>query len=226
MKSTLSKMYSALLDAFGYRNWWPAHTPFEVIVGAVLTQNTNWQNVEKAIANLTQAGMLRADLLADADLADLHEWIRPSGYFRQKAVRLKRIAGWVRENCPPDDPGLAALRRRPAEDLRGELLALSGIGPETADSILLYALDKPVFVVDSYTVRVLARHGLVDPDSTYHDVQAYFHERLSPDEADFKDFHAQFVEVGKRYCRKRAPLREGCPLYGVLGAPTQPEEWA
>lgn len=224
--STLNDMYHALLGAFGHRGWWPGETPFEVMVGAVLTQNTNWQNVERAIANLRAAGMMSPAAIAAAQPADLQQLIRPAGYFRQKSVRLRRLAEWVAGFGADEGEAVCALRERSTEGLREELLSLKGIGPETADSILLYALHKPVFVVDAYTVRVLGRHGLIEPECTYYDVQAVLEDALARDVELHKDFHAQFVEVGKRFCRPRAPRCTDCPLLAVLGEPELDEEQA
>ncbi|MDP6438841.1 MAG: endonuclease III domain-containing protein [Candidatus Brocadiia bacterium] len=218
------RIYEALLAAFGHRNWWPGETPFEVMVGAVLTQNTNWTNVEKAIANLKRSGVLSAAALSELDTSELQDLIRPAGYYRQKAGRLRRLARWVAERGADDACAIAALRAASTDELRQGLLALNGIGPETADSILLYALEKPVFVVDAYTVRIMSRHGLVDPEVGYEEVQAVFEDGLERDVELFKDYHAQLVEVGKRYCRRRSPRCERCPLRGVLGDPVL-EEW-
>jgi len=223
-KGTLFEVYFVLRRAFGFRDWWPAETPFEVIVGAVLTQNTNWKNVEKAIRNLKQAGVLDPLTLSQADLDELRELIRPAGYYRQKAPRLRTIAAWVAQNCIPEDTLLGQLKWRTQDELREELLALKGIGPETADSIMLYALEKPVFVVDAYTVRALGRHGFIEPGAGYYDVQELFHHRLPPDVKLFQDFHAQFVELGKRCCKKRAPKCGECPLRPLLGDPTELDE--
>jgi len=222
-RTNLLEMYAALRQAFGHRNWWPAQSPFEVIVGAVLTQNTNWDNVEKAVDSLREAGLLSPSALSEAAPQRLHELIRPAGYYRQKAGRLQRLARWVGEHCIEADSELGALKWEPLDQLREELLALNGVGPETADSILLYALEKPVFVVDAYTVRILGRHELIEPDATYGDVQEHFVHRLPPDVELFKDFHAQLVEVGKRYCRKRRPRCAECPLRPLLGEPVLEE---
>ena len=157
MNPTLREVYRRLLDALGPQQWWPGETPFEVMVGAVLTQNTNWSNVEKAIQNLRDAGLLDPAAMAGTAPETLAELIRPSGYYRQKSGRLARMAAWLSDTAGGK---VERLRKMPADGLRRQLLALSGIGPETADSILLYALDKPVFVVDAYTFRVLTRHGL------------------------------------------------------------------
>ena len=220
----LMRIYEALLAAFGHRNWWPGETPFEVMVGAVLTQNTNWTNVEKAIANLKRSGVLSAAALSELDTSELQDLIRPAGYYRQKAGRIRRLARWVAERGADDACAIAALRAASTDELRQGLLALNGIGPETADSMLLYALEKPVFVVDAYTVRIMSRHGLVDPEVGYEEVQAVFEDGLERDVELFKDYHAQLVEVGKRYCRRRSPRCERCPLRGVLGDPVL-EEW-
>ena len=218
-EGALMKVYRTLRHAFGHRSWWPAETPFEVMVGAVLTQNTNWQNVEKAINNLKQAGLLSPSRLAAASGQELESLIRPTGYYRQKSRRLNRLARWACENA---GDAVLSLADWPADRLRQELLGLRGIGPETADSILLYALGKPVFVVDGYTMRVLRRHQLIPADCTYYELQSYLQERL-PCEVDlYQDYHAQFVEVGKRFCRKQ-PLCEGCPLLPVMGRPVLEE---
>ena len=222
-RTSLIEMYAALRQVFGHRNWWPARSPFEVIVGAILTQNTNWDNVEKAIDNLREAGLLSPSALSEAEPQRLQELVRPAGYYRQKAGRLRRVARWVSERCIEADLELGALKWEPLDQLREELLALNGVGPETADSILLYALGKPVFVVGAYTVRILGRHELIEPDATYCDVQEHFVHRLPPDVELFKDFHAQLVEVGKRYCRKRRPRCAECPLRVLLGEPVLDE---
>ena len=220
----LMRIYEVLLAAFGNRNWWPGETPFEVMVGAVLTQNTNWTNVEKAIGNLKRSGVLNAAALSELDTSELQGLIRPAGYYRQKTGRLRRLARWVGGRGADDASAIAALRAASTYELRQGLLALNGIGPETADSILLYALEKPVFVVDAYTVRIMSRHGLVDPEVGYEEVQAVFEDGLERDVELYKDFHAQLVEVGKRYCRRRSPRCEICPLRGELSDLVL-EEW-
>ncbi len=224
-KGLLMRMYAALRGAFGPRHWWPADSPFEVMVGAVLTQNTSWANVEKAIDNLKREGLLDPASLSEVDAGRLQGIVRPAGYYRQKAGRLQRLARWVRERCDPASAGLDSLSALPLSQLREELLRLKGIGPETADSILLYAFEKAVFVVDAYTVRVLARHQLIEPYGSYEQVQTYFHDRLPLDVELFKDFHAQFVELGKRYCRPRSPRCAQCPVHPVLGDPVEADEW-
>jgi endonuclease-3 related protein len=220
--SILTAIYEALSAAFGHRDWWPAETPFEVIVGAILTQNTNWTNVEKAISRLREEGLLDAQALAACPPERLQEAIRPSGYFRQKAARLLRLAAWLVDRCGGDPAGLGPV---PTAQLREELLSLRGVGPETADSILLYALGRPVFVVDTYTMRVAVRHGLVDPECGYHGLQALFQGALPEDVDLYGDFHAQLVEVGKRFCRPRPRCGE-CPLQALLGDPQPDESWS
>lgn len=222
----LAELYGALRKAFSHRQWWPAPTPFEVMVGALLTQNTSWTNVEKAMAALKQAGALEAPVLAQMDVQRLQGLVRPAGYFRQKAARLKRLAAWVVEaGLPPDGTEDAARRKAiSTAQLREDLLALNGIGPETADSILLYAFGRPSFVVDAYTKRIAARHRLVDWECDYVELKELFESNVAEDVDLYKDFHAQLVELGKRYCRRRDPLCEACPARPVLGEPVLEEE--
>ncbi len=211
-------IYETLYGFFGHQDWWPADTPFEVLVGAVLTQNTNWNNVEKALLNLKNQDCLTPSALAQIEETRLQGMIRPAGYFRQKSSRLKNIAHWVVEKCG-DDRQLTELMSHNKSTLREELLGLKGIGPETADSILLYALQKPVFVVDAYTARVLGRHGLIFPESGYEEIQMECESNLPEDIALYSDFHAQIVELGKRFCKKSQPRCDQCPLPPVIGEP-------
>jgi endonuclease-3 related protein len=211
MKSTgelLLEIYHLLLDRFGPQHWWPGDTPFEVAVGAILTQNTNWTNVAKAIVNLKAAGGLDPIRLQDMDTEQLELLIHPAGYFRVKAKRLKNFINWL---CDRHDRDLKNLEPISTTRLREELLGISGIGPETADSILLYALNRPVFVVDTYTARVMVRHGLIGPDLDYQQLQDLFLSNLEPDPVLFNEFHALLVMVGKDYCKPR-PKCQGCPL--------------
>ena len=213
----LEDMYAAMRGALGPSGWWPAKTDFEVAVGAVLTQNTAWRNVEKAIAALREAGRLspRAmHALAEDDLAEL---IRPAGFFRVKARRLRNLLDWLKEACDYD---LAALRGRDMAVLREELLAVNGIGPETADCILCYALGYPSFVVDAYTRRIFSRHGLVAESVGYEDLRGLFMDRLPPDTAMFNEYHGLIVRVAKEWCRKGKRFCEACPLGGFLPGPT------
>ena len=198
-----------LLSAhFGPLHWWPGETPFEVMVGAILTQNTAWTNVEKAIAALQAEGLLSPPALAAADPDLLRRCIRPSGYYNQKAERLALFVRWLLDEWRGN---LDVLRRADTADLRQRLLALKGIGPETADSILLYALDHPAFVIDAYTRRIFSRLGLTAPDASYDELQEWFVSRLPADRALYNELHAQIVFLGKDFCRKE-PRCEACPL--------------
>jgi endonuclease-3 related protein len=208
----LTRYYRALLKHFGPQHWWPAETPFEVIVGAILTQNTAWANVERAIANLKEHGLLDPRRLAEVDLDTLALAIRPAGYFNVKARRLKCFVEWFMARTGGD---LERLRGTPAASLREELLGVCGIGPETADSILLYALGRPTFVVDTYTHRVLARHGWVPEETTYDEMKDLFERGLPPDPKLYNEFHALVVAVGKEFCRAKARCEE-CPLRKYL----------
>ncbi|NOZ68916.1 MAG: endonuclease III domain-containing protein [Deferribacteres bacterium] len=206
----LMDIFNRLYGFFGPQNWWPGETPFEIAVGAVLTQNTNWGNVEKAIKNLKRNGKLSAKALHEMPQEELASLIKPAGYFNIKAKRLKHFLSFLAVNYK------GSMKRLGKEDLhalRKSLLDVNGIGPETADSILLYALGKPVFVIDAYTKRVLQRHGLVPEQATYHDMQSLFHENLPPDVDLFNEYHALFVVLGKHYCRPK-PQCGGCPLNG------------
>jgi endonuclease-3 related protein len=204
----LESIYPILVKQFGHRGWWPGDTPFEVILGAILTQNTAWSNVEKALTNLKKAKVFSIKRLREIPESELASLIRPSGYFNQKAKKIKSIIAFLDANY---GGSIARMKKAPLERLRTELLEVSGIGPETADSILLYALDKKVFVVDAYTRRIFARHYYFDPDPSYDEVQERF-EREAPDDLDwYNDFHAQIVAVGNRYCKPK-PQCEGCPL--------------
>lgn len=211
MKTTrdrLLEIYNLLLESFGPQHWWPGETPFEIMIGAILTQNTNWTNVEKAIANLRDAGRLEPAGLSALDAAELETLIRPAGYFRLKAKRLKNFIAWLFDDYGGD---LAAMEPVDTTRLREELLSISGIGPETADSILLYALNRPVFVVDTYTARVAVRHGLIEPDIDYEQLQDLFESNLEPDVALYNEYHALLVRVGKHFCKPK-PNCPPCPL--------------
>ncbi len=209
----LREAHRRLLRRYGPLGWWPAETPLEVCVGAVLTQNTAWTNVEKALVNLRAAGLLgdaRAMLaLPEARLAAL---LRPAGYFRVKARRLRALLRWLVERGG-GDPAVA-LRGGTAE-LREALLRVHGVGRETADSILLYAGGRPVFVVDAYTRRVVGRHGWHDGEADYDELRAFFERRLPRGVPLLNQLHAEIVAVGKDHCRPR-PRCEGCPLEGLL----------
>jgi endonuclease-3 related protein len=201
--------YRVLLAAFGPQGWWPGETPFEVMVGAILTQNTAWRNVEKAIANLKRERVLRPAALSALPRARLAELIRPAGYYRVKAARLGNLLDYLHDR---HGGSVARMLRVPAAALRAELLGVSGIGPETADSILLYAAGRPVFVVDAYTRRVFSRHGAVAPAASYAEVQALFARSLPAERALFNEYHALIVRLGKDFCRPSAPRCPDCPL--------------
>ncbi len=208
---TLLELYEALLAHFGPQQWWPARTKFEVIIGAILTQNTNWQNVEKAIANLRASKALSAEALwhlwraGDGQLA---ERIRPSGYFNVKAARLGSFLDWFMCEC---GGSLRRMGSTATEDLRAQLLSIKGIGPETADSILLYALGRPVFVIDAYTRRIVRRHRIARGDEPYDELRALFEDHLPRRTQLYNEFHALIVAAGKHHCRP-TPLCSGCPL--------------
>lgn len=199
-------VYRRLQSTYGPQGWWPAQGTFEVMVGAVLTQNTAWVNVERAIANLRAARALAPATIAQAPLPQLAEWIRPSGYFNVKARRLQAMACWLVERG-----GVAALRRVDTDTLRSELLAVHGIGPETADDILLYAFDRPVFVIDAYTRRIFGRLTLVSKDTHYEHLRAAFEQALGPDVSLFNEYHALIVRHGKDVCKTK-PQCAGCCL--------------
>lgn len=206
--NSLMEMYRRLYKRFGPQHWWPGETPFEVIVGAILTQNTNWTNVEKAIANLKNAGALSPKDLHALALEDLAELIRPAGYYNIKARRLTNFIAWLFEAYGGDLD--AASPQRP-DTLREQLLAINGIGPETADSILLYAFNKPVFVVDAYTCRILGRHRLLDGPADYESVREMMESGVPRDTALYNEYHALLVRLGKEFCKPR-PRCQGCPL--------------
>lgn len=209
----LLAMYDSLLEALGPSHWWPGDSPLEIAVGAVLTQNTNWGNVAKAVGNLKNAGLLDARALLDLPDERLAELIRPAGYFRLKAGRLKNLLAFMDTEAGLD---LARLAEQDAETLRPKLLQVKGIGPETADCILLYALGKPSFVVDAYTARIMSRHGLMPEDAPYHELRDYFMDVLEPDPALYNEYHALLVRTGNTWCKKKAPLCPKCPLEPFL----------
>lgn len=206
------ELYDALYRRYGALNWWPADSPFEVCVGAILTQNTNWLNVEKAIANLKREGLLSLEAIRDIGQDDLAEHLRPSGFFNIKSERLKGFVAWLLERHGSLESMFAGDWRA----LRDELVRVRGIGPETCDSILLYAGEKPSFVVDAYTRRLFSRLGLVSERDDYHRVRALFMESLPPDVPLFNEYHALIVEHCKRHCRKR-PSCQQCPLGHACG---------
>lgn len=213
--TAIRRYYRALTDAYGPLHWWPARTRFEVIAGAFLTQNTAWRNVEHALANLRRAGALNLAGIRNIRLPDLEALVRPAGFFRQKAQRLKTFVDFLDQNY---QGSLRRMFARPTRDLRRELLALNGVGRETADSILLYAGKRPVFVVDNYARRILERHG-IPFTADYEEIRKLFEKSLRQNGTDpaatFNQAHALIVQVGKKHCRKQANCN-GCPLQKFL----------
>jgi endonuclease-3 related protein len=241
LRGEIPQYYTALLARYGPQNWWPARSRFEVIVGAYLTQNTNWNNVEKALLNLRRARRLSVNAMREAPLDELEALVRPAGYFRQKARNLKTFMPFLDEQY---SGSLSRMFAEPTAKLRAELLTLNGIGPETADSILLYAGNHPVFVVDAYTRRVLLRHGIIHEKTRYEEIRSMIEQAISSSEAKslvvrnltsdprhsvsrmsssarsvlaqhYNEFHALIVRVGNHYCRTN-PICEGCPLQSFL----------
>lgn len=215
---SITEIYHCLLAAYGHQSWWPARTPFEVMVGAVLTQSTSWSNVEKAISKLDSVGALSAAALRRLPEDELAQLIRSSGYYNAKAVKLKALAEWLGQNCADD---ISKLSRFETADLRQRLLGIHGVGPETADSILLYACNRSVFVIDAYTRRIADRLGLKAASVSYYDYQLLFTSALPPDVTMFNEYHALLVRLGKENCRKRpkccgCPLKDACPSYNKL----------
>ena len=209
----LRTYYDALFAAHGPQHWWPARSAFEVIVGAILTQNTSWTNVEPAIRNLRREKLLTPRAMETVSLARLARLIRSSGYFRQKAKKLKCFVHFLRSEY---GGSLTRMFRTPTAALREKLLAVHGIGPETADSILLYAGEHPVFVVDAYTRRLLERHQLATRAQSYEEIRRLFEGSLPGDAPLYNEFHALIVRTGKEYCRTRNPRCSECPLHSFL----------
>ncbi|MEK7805777.1 MAG: endonuclease III domain-containing protein [Planctomycetota bacterium] len=204
----LLQIYQKMFDALGPRHWWPGETPFEVIIGAILTQNTNWSNVEKAIKNLKTAGKLSPEGIYELSVTELAELIRPSGFFNVKAKRVKAFINWLFSRY---EGNLSKMFAQKLQALRSELLSVKGIGPETADSILLYAGNMPTFVVDAYTHRIFSRHELIPEESTYDEMKSFFEENLPEDVQLFNEYHALIVNIGKTFCKTKK-VCEPCPL--------------
>ncbi len=248
--ATIRAYYLAMLQRWGPQNWWPAQSRFEVIVGAYLTQNTAWTNVEKAMANLRRARALSLKSIREIPLPELEQLVRPSGYFRQKAQRLKTFITYLDQN---HSGSLDRLFAQPTEKLRAELLALNGVGPETADSILLYAGNHPVFVVDAYTRRILERHKVISKSTSYEEIRQLVQSAISSTEPEslkvlntggeprhpvsrmsaaqrthfaqhYNELHALIVRTGNEYCRS-LPRCEGCPLQKFLTSPLKSADW-
>jgi endonuclease III related protein len=211
MKDILIKIYRTLYQTYGPRHWWPGETSFEVMVGAILTQNTSWRNVEKAIQKLKGKRVLNPEGIHHLKRSELARLIKSSGYYRIKTDRLKSFIDFLFEEY---DGNIKKMGRERLGELREKLLGVKGIGPETADSILLYGLKKPIFVVDAYTRRILSRHGIISEKASYEEVQKLFMDYLPRDEKLFNEYHALFVYLGKTVCKK-IPRCELCPLRGV-----------
>ena len=215
MPTNLMPAYDRLLDEFGPQHWWPGGSPFEIMVGAVLVQNTAWRNVERAIDNLREAGVMEPRSMYALPPAELAELIRPAGYYQVKAKRLRNLLKFVVEEY---DGSVEAMFSTDLLTLREKLLTIHGIGPETADATLLYAGGLATFVVDTYTHRVLARHGWIGYDAGYDDIKEYFERSLPADATLYNEYHALLVRVGKDFCRRTVPKCDQCPLADLLPA--------
>lgn len=214
----LHELLSLLADRFGPRNWWPSAAgdgraePFEMIAGAILVQNTTWVSVERALRALNDAGLLAPEPLGRVPLEELEQLIRPTGYFRQKALKLKGLVRHLEEYHGGD---LAAMLGRPLPDLRAELLGIRGIGPETCDCILNYAAGYPVMAMDAYTQRIFSRLGIFPVKAGYQEMQAFFHQHLPADTELLGEYHAQIDTLGNRVCLKARPRCGECPLHSI-----------
>jgi len=194
-RNILLALYARLSESYGPQHWWPAQTPFEVMLGAILTQNTAWKNVERAVDNLREASSLNLPMLLQLDVNVLAELIRPSGYYKLKAQRLKNLCAWLEKMG-----GMEKLSVLQTTELRDSLLSVNGVGPETADDILLYAFDRPVFVIDTYTRRLLQRLNLITGDEDYDLLRAAFESALGADYRLFNEYHALIVRHAKQKC--------------------------
>lgn len=212
MSYLYKEVYQLLFEHFGPQNWWPGESPFEIVVGAVLTQNTNWSNVSKAIDNLRDAGLLNYSELKKLSVDEIASYIRPSGYYNLKAKRLRNLFDMLEEQY---DGELDLFLGDQHDRCRDNLLAVKGVGPETADAILLYACNHPAFVIDTYTHRVFSRHDLVDEETDYETMQDLFLSMLPEDVQLYNEYHALIVKTATTYCKKNNPLCEKCPLQGV-----------
>lgn len=210
--TNLMRIHDLMFEHFGPQHWWPGDTPFEVAVGAVLTQNTNWLNVERAIVNLKKARALSARRIDAMQYDELAALIVPAGYYNVKARRLK---SFVQVLCMNFGASMKRMGRLESSALRSLLLSVNGIGPETADSIMLYALEHPVFVIDAYTKRILPRHGILNEGDSYEDFQGMLMQALPPDVRLYNEYHALLVMTGKHYCRPRKPRCNECPLKNI-----------
>ena len=212
MQNSFLEVYSLLYDHFGPQHWWPGETPFEVVVGAVLTQNTNWSNVQKAISRLKSENLLSYESLKELRAEEIAPHIKSSGYYNLKATRLRNLLNMIEDKYDGD---FDLLLGDSLECGRENLLGVKGIGQETADSILLYACKQPIFVVDAYTHRVFSRHNLVDEESDYDSIQSLFTDNIPENVELFNEYHALIVRVAARYCKKSNPRCAECPLEGI-----------
>jgi endonuclease-3 related protein len=208
----LNNIFEILYNTFGPQHWWPGDSPFEVAVGAILTQNTNWSNVKKAIENLKKYKLLEPYKIYKIDHKKLSELIKSSGYYTIKAKRLKSFIDFLIKEY---NGKIESMNNEDTFLLRKKLLSINGIGKETADSILLYAINKPIFVIDTYTKRILSRHGISKDKDSYDYYQNLFHKSLKKDVKLFNEYHALIVKVGKTFCKSKRPLCDQCPLKGI-----------
>lgn len=210
----LQAIYGRLLASFGPQDWWPGDSPFEIMVGAVLTQNTNWKNVELAILRLKEFDVLSLEAMSSLPQSLLAEYIKPAGYYNIKAARLHNMFRLLQNHWGGD---VEYFLQQPMEYLREQLLSVNGIGAETADSIILYAAKQPIFVVDAYTHRILSRHNIIDESFNYYEIQELFQDNLERNVELFNEYHALIVQVGKKFCKKTTPDCMHCPLAGING---------
>ncbi|MCX7913229.1 MAG: hypothetical protein N2511_01445 [Thermodesulfovibrionales bacterium] len=207
----LLEIFSKLYSFYGPQNWWPAESSFEVAIGAILTQNISWENAKRAIENLKRENLLNPKALREIPIKRLSELIKPSGYYNIKSKKIKAFVDFVYEYS---NGNLEKFKDINIDLLRSLLLSVYGIGPETADSILLYSLEKPIFVVDIYTKRVFSRHNLINHEATYDEIQRLVHSKLQRDSKLYNEYHALLVKVGKDYCKPK-PICKRCPLNGI-----------
>jgi len=209
----LLSIYNTLYNYYGPQYWWPGEAPFEVMIGAILTQNTNWRNVETAIKNLKEGGFLTPDRINRISVKRLQRLIKPAGFFNIKAERVKVFVRYIMREYLGD---ISKMKKEKTSFLRKKLLGIKGIGPETCDSILLYALEKPVFVVDAYTRRVFSRHKIIGEKDCYSEIQLVFEKNLNRDVKLFNEFHALIVRLAKDRCKAKKYECETCPLESLL----------
>lgn len=207
-RNKIETIFNILFKRFGEQHWWPGDTSFEIIIGAILTQGTNWNNVEKAIGNIKKEGLLDIDRFKDLKIEKIKYLVKPSGFYNVKAQRLKIFLSEFKKRFKK----IEEMKEMEIEEIRQWLLSIKGIGKETADSIILYALNKPVFVVDAYTRRILKRHNLINGDEDYEIIRKIFEDNLPKDQKIYNEYHALLVKVGKDYCFKNNPYCEKCPL--------------